>query len=338
MTWTEDNLAAMLHGLVLAGSDEDLAPYLSTTVALSASATFDQVLTLVAFAHRLEGKSADGGESVAVAASEYGLEVEAGSELARRLAAIALAQSCTNAIRAPSVLAALAIRSCRFGNLDPALPVLSELADLALDRFADEARQQRLTTVDLRRSFVSNAGALPGSSPATQVTEKVLHETVSGLRKGTREALGVASGALNSATLTLARISEEVDLLWWSQHPTVPGRDSMPDEPTPLVGVIAAEVGRRLLVDPPPRGLRSLISSVYAAAGADPDEKVNAGEMEEAPRALAPALQARIPAHPWATPGLNALAREDQDDTSAPAIDWTLQVVLEQALLRVYAT
>jgi hypothetical protein len=332
MTVVADRLASWLQGRTLIASAEDLAPYQRAIEQLSAAFAASDALQLVATAHDVADAHDDAHAAVARVAAEQSLPVEAGGQLAAVLAGAALVDILDRESSQQAIVAALGTASCTFLSAPPIVPELPGIADVALERLADSERQSTLVFAKLRGLFDANLGALPldNSNP---VSSSELREAMRTLRRGIRTALDEADGALGALRANTHRVSEEIDLLWWTLRPFSPLLSPWSGSATTVCVVAGVEVGQRIVADPPPRGLDLLIDEALTKAGVDPSTTVDAAELTSgAPDGLT--LPDRPAGTAWATPALNAVMGEAPTPPLASAASWARQIVLEMSLLR----
>jgi hypothetical protein len=339
MSLIESHFRDWLQGLVIVADDDALVPYRAIVNRLLEEVNPQRLLGLVAYAY--DPNRADPATASAVTEAcraEVDTWTDA-SQLERVLGAAVVASLLESGCGARATVAALGATSATFAGATPLIPELPELARNALDRLADDARLGKLQFQSLKSAFDNKIGGLPADE-ATPATMADLRETNKALRAAGRAMAEEADAVLRGLVTASKRVSEELDLLWWTHRPFSSHLAEGWHGAKERVAVVGGlEIARRIRVDPPPRGLDGLILEALSGAGVTAHDTLTLAEISAANTDDLP-LPATDESTAWACPVLrilNGAAEGDPDITPKTVTSWTRQLVNEICLLRASA-
>jgi hypothetical protein len=259
-----------------------------------------------------------------------------GSQVERVLAAATVANILETDRGPRAIAAALAATSASFMGARPLVPELPSLAGNAMERLADDARLAKVEFESLRTAFDNKVGGLPAED-ATQVTSAALRDASKDLRAAGRALADEADKLLRGLVTASNRVSEELDLLWWTRRPFSANLAEGWHGANETVAVVTGlEVARRIRVDPPPRGLDSLIGEALQSAGVGAQDTLTSAEIAAVNTDDLP-LPGPNESTAWACPVLQMLTGAAADNpgiTPKTVTRWTRQLVNEICLLR----
>jgi hypothetical protein len=344
MTLAETQLSSLLGNALIEPSGPGYEQERKVVEQLRNSLTISQAVLLVGYAHGVAETSEPARALVTEAGEAHMSPFNAGENLNRRFAAAAVIDLVQSYRGLSPVAAALAATALSRIELSPVVDELQPIVAASLARLAENRRAVSFDPLSVQPFPPSRSGELPPEG-AEQVTSTALREAVQGERNAIRGAANNADKRIRQLERISLRNSEEIDLLWWTLDPFSDHLAGWSQAKQPATLVAALEVGRRLLIDPPPRGTRRVLTEALNKAGVDPDDQLTlASVVAEVP---APALsdpQVRSSNLSWATPVLSWI-RHQADGGDAPSggevaasrLDWATQLVADLSLTRVMA-
>jgi len=348
MGLVEEQLPDLLGDALLKPSGSDYGQERRTVAKIRDGLTRSEAVALVGYAHGLQ----DGTDAIRdriVAAGQASMDDwNDGDLLRRRFAACAALQLLENHRSGVSVAAALSTAAARLTALAPAVPQLPQAGTDALVRLSDWSRTVSFADPPSVQPFPTHAKAseLPPESDEG-VTSTSLRRYVQAHRKSVRTAASATRTRILRLEKLAQRNSEEVDLLWWTLTPQSRYLSSWSDSSETATLVAAIEVGRRLLLDPPPRGTDRVLADALIKARVAPEEPVSLNSaVQSLPTGAMtdPSLSGRVT--PWAMPVLSGVRARREQLEGPPVVDggltasrarWALQLVNDLSLSRVLA-
>jgi hypothetical protein len=333
MSFVESHIAALLGNTVVTPSQE-FAEELAVIARIRGALTPQDAVALASFAFGRDGAQVT--DSIRAAGSELIARwPEPNEAVCRRLAGATLISLWDHSVSDSAVAAALASASATRIGWRPVVTHVSSRSKSALIEMADQRRRIQLQ----KPAVVRGVSGLPlPPNDETTPTNAQLRKFLSDIRSHITEAGTHSSTRLQELELLALRNSEEIELLWWT---LAPDSVDLPDwERAGIAATLVAgfETGRRMLIQPPARGVTFLLRRALTAAGLDADESSKLSELVDAMPSLSAGLVAPEGSD-WSFPVLTAICaasgRESAPtDLNATHLEWANQLVNEMALAK----
>lgn len=341
MGFIRDHIGNLLGNTLVAPSD-GYEQELAAVLALKARVGPQDAVDLVSYAHGEEVPAAE--KAIAeVAAKHIESWQDEHEALGRRIAAAAVISLYEEETTDAAVSAVLACLSASFVSLSPVVADLHSRMTGALAHLADARRAVTITRPSVQPFPPSKSPELPADDPATTPTNQQLR----GFLHADRVAIRSAANNLNTRITSLERLarrnSEEIDLLWWSLSPFSDHTEDWASAGESAVLLVGLETARRMVLEPPARGLGALVVNAMDRAGVDPRK----GLLLSSAVAAFPASALEDPDLPsqgsfWATPILQAVSArranaipKQESGVRAPGLQIAVQLVRELSLMRI---
>ncbi len=310
MTLVEERLSDWLHGANLDPDGSDLPSFNAAVTAAAASATPQLGVDFVASAYGLD----DGAEAACTAlaaqlpATPDGAVLTPGALLTRRLSGAVVATALETRVDDAAKATGLAVAAADFVGLTPQVTEISQLAGNAVRRLARLARTPRaLPDQRLKARVDAEMKTLPPADEAGAVNQ-VVRKSIEEMRASVRVLADLVDNRQQALELDVRRTSEEIDLLWWTLDPQVPGSLVAWEEAGNMAIVATGiAIAQRVAAQPPPEACVGLVQSALRRARVNTDERLPLAAVAESGRAIRIAPPLNGPSIRWAQPVLAAL-------------------------------
>lgn len=343
MTLSATSLSHFLGDSLIEPSSPTYDQELSVVKQLWNKATVSHIVLLTGYAYEATDDNSDQAKELVVAAGKAHIKnFNGGDTLCRRFAAAAVIDLMKGYNGPTPVAAALAARAAAVGGLRPSVPDLGPVSEASVARLAEQMRRISFDSLSVQPFPPGKSGELPADNP-NAITSAAVRAVAQEQRNMVRAAATNLEKRLDDLERLARRNSEEIDLLWWALDPFSDYIDEWSAGGNEATVPAALEVGRRLLVDPPPRGIPRVLHEALVRAGADPAEQLTLRDVvDQVPSDALADERLSGGVDGWAVPVLSCLQRRrdgedagDRSDSIASRLEWAVQLVADMSLTRV---